>query len=415
MKIIIFLIMPLFVFSKSYGLRDFIDHANGHNDLIKSTVLKTSAKQKEIDAQKSAYWPTLDIGVSYNNNNPNSVVMPGETMTGYLSLGMDLYDGGRKSALVKAKVFQHQASIFEKQAFEKSLILDIINNYYSIKTFRSNLYSLQVSSRELKAQIDRIKRFEMVGMATQEEVDKLQAVFDDNNFLIENTKLAILTSEEKLWLNSGIETKKLKESRLTEPRGVQFEAYEKTKILNSNAAALSEQGNAIDSGYLPQIRVENTYVKSDYNRVDTIPGFGGDGFLIDEQNRLTVSANMRIFDNGRMRKEREAVQYQKMSLDAQSRHSELEQRMNFKVAGSRLKTIRAKLKSAKSGLRAARSTYASIVKKFETGIVDNISYLDALKKQTMSEALYRATQYDYEIAKSIYYFYAGKNPKDYIR
>ena len=415
MRIILFLIVPLFVFAKSYGLREFIDHANTHNDLIKSSVLKTSAKQKEIDAQESAYWPTLDIGASYNNSNPNSVVMPGETMTGYASLSLDLYDGGRKSALVKAKIFNHRASLFEKQAFEKSLVLDIINNYYTIKILRSNLESLKVSSRELKAQIERIKRFELVGMATEEEVNKLLAVFDDNAYLIESTKLEILTNEEKLWLNSGIETKNLKDNRLLEPRRIQFEAYEKTKILESHSGALNEQGNAIDSGYLPQIRVEDTYVKSDYNKVDTIPGFGGDGFLIDEQNRLMVSANMRIFDYGRMRKEREAVQYQKMSVDAEAQHSEREQRMNFRVAQSRLKTIRAKLKSAKSGLRAARSTYASIVKKFETGLVDNISFLDALRKQTVSEALYKATQYDYEIAKSIYYFYAGKNPKDYIQ
>ena len=193
MRILLLLIVPLFVFGKSYGLRDFIDHANTHNDLIKSSLLKVSAKQKEIDAQESAYWPTLDIGANYNNSNPNSVVMPGETMTGYASVGLDLYDGGRKSALVKAKTFQHQASLFEKQAFEKSLVLDIINNYYLIKILRSNLSSLQVSSRELKAQIERIKRFELVGMATQEEVDKLLAVFDDNAYLIENTKLEILT------------------------------------------------------------------------------------------------------------------------------------------------------------------------------------------------------------------------------
>jgi len=412
---VVFLLMPAALFSEGYGLRELIDHANTHNQLLKSSELKIQAKQKEVDAQESAFWPTLDIGASYSKSNPYNVVMPGEVMSGYAVLGLDLYDGGRKRALTNAKTYQHQASLFEKQAFEKSLTLDIVNNYYSIKRLQANLNALQASLKELKAQIERIKRFSQVGMATQEDVDRLQAAYDDNAYLIENTKLAILTQEENLWLNSGIETKRLKENRFAEPKAVQFEVYEKTKILESHAEALREQGHAIDSGYLPQVRVEDSYSKSDFNQVDTIPGFGGDGFLIDEQNKLTISAHMRLFDNGRMRKEREAVQYQKMSVDAEKIHSEREQRMNFRLAGSRLETIRAKLKSARSGLRASRSTYRAIVRKFETGLVDNITYLDALKKQTSSEALYKATQYDYEVAKSIYYFYAGKNPREYIQ
>ncbi|MEA3418252.1 MAG: TolC family protein [Campylobacterota bacterium] len=414
---IILMIIPLFVLAKSYGLRELIDHANKYNQLVKSSDFKTKAKQKEIDAQESAYYPTLDIGASYGNNDPSTIATPGEMTTGYVSLGLDLYDGGRKSALVRAKTFEYQASLFEKRAFEKSLALNIINNYYLIMKFKSTLDSLLVSSRELKAQIDRIKRFRLVGLATQEEIDKLQAVFDDNAYLIENTRLTIRTNEENLWLNSGIQTRSLKNNRFSEPKNIRFEPYEKTKILQKNSEALKEKANAIDSGYLPQIRVEDTYTKANYADAARIPGFGSSdsAFFPDEQNRLMISANMRIFDNGRLRKDREAVQYQKMALDAESTHSESEQRMNFRLAGSRLKTTRAKLKSAKSGLRAARSTYRSIVKKFETGLVDNISYLDALKKQTTSEALYKATQYDYEIAKSIYYFYAGKSPREYIR
>jgi hypothetical protein len=49
------------------------------------------------------------------------------------------------------------------------------------------------------------------------------------------------------------------------------------------------------------------------------------------------------------------------------------------------------------------------------GIVDNVTYLDALTEVTLSQARYKETLYDYEIAKSIYYFYAGKSPREYIR
>ena len=74
-----------------------------------------------------------------------------------------------------------------------------------------------------------------------------------------------------------------------------------------------------------------------------------------------------------------------------------------------------KRKSTQSALRASKSTYDAIVRKFDAGAVDNITYLDALNKLTLAKARDKETQYDYEIAKSIYYYYAGKNPKEFIR
>lgn len=89
--------------------------------------------------------------------------------------------------------------------------------------------------------------------------------------------------------------------------------------------------------------------------------------------------------------------------------------MNFKLAGKSLETTRTKYKSAKSGLKAATSTYSVLKQKFEVGLVDNIAYLDSLTQKTLAQARYKETLYDYEISKSIYYYYAGKDPKEFIQ
>lgn len=413
MRLLLILAMTIFAFGKEYDLGGLIDHADKYNKLNRSGALQSKAKQKEVEAQESAYWPTLDLGASYANNNPNPSVSPGETTQGFASVGFDLYDGGRNDALTRAKSFEYHASLFQQEASRKSIMLEIIQNYYMVKVYQSNLYSLEVESKELKAQIDRIRRFEGVGLATPEEVSKLQAVYDDNAYMIENTKLELRTREEQLWLGSGVKGDGLRSSRFAEPSSIAYEPLEKTKILKSNADALSARADALKAGYMPQVRIEDTYLKSNYDDIDR-SGIAG-GFLVEEQNRLMVSARMRLFDNGSIKHEKEGILYQKMAVDEQKLYAQDEQKMNFDLARSRLQTIRAKLKSAKSALSAARSTYRSIVKQFEVGMVDNIAYLDALKKQTISEARYKATQYDYEIAKSIYYFYAGKNPRGYIR
>ncbi len=413
LKILFFLLLPLAVFSQSYGLKSLIQHANTHNENIHAKALQSKAKMKEVDAQKSAYWPTVDAGASYSKVNPNTLVAPGQTTSGYISVGVDLYDGGRKNALKKAKEFEYEASLFEKKAFEKSVTLDIVNRFYTVRKYQANLHALREKEKDLSAQIKRMKKFEVSGLAMEDDVYKLQAVYDDNQYNIESLKLAIITGFDNLELQSGMSVSNLKKSYLKEPKHIGFEPFESIKIMDSNVKALQQNANAIDAGYKPQLRVENTYNKSKYSDLAD-SGFGGD-ILPDHQNKLQFSVNMRLFDNGKMKKEREAVQYQKLALQSENSHMIREQKMNFGLAKKQMRTILSQLKSAKSGLRAAQSSYRTLKKQYEEGLVDNITYLDALSDKSAALSRVKEVAYDYEISKSIYYYYAGKDPKEFIK
>ena len=415
MKILIWMVLPLFVFAQSYGLKTFINSANKTNGLIKAKELNIKAKKKQIEAVKSAYWPTVDVGADYALLSPNYLVSPGQVGNVYASINMNLYDGGRKDALVRSKDFEHEASLFEKSAFEKSITLEIVRHYYGIQTFKATINALEERSKELKAQIIRVTKFEGAGLATVEDIDKLTAVYENNNFTLENAKLTLEISKENLKLISGLSAKHLKRNYFKEPKKVYFELFENIKMLQANANAVGENASAIDAGYKPQVNLSDTYHKSHYANQISMPGFSSDGFMVDHQNKLMVSVNMRVFDNGKMSKESESVKYQKLSLLSEIDHAKKEQRMNFKLAGKSLKTTRTKLKSSKSALKSARSTYDVIRQKFEVGLVDNIAFLDALAQKTLAEARYKETVYDYEVRKSIYYYYAGKDPKEFIR
>jgi len=415
MRILLGLALPLFIFAQSYGLKTLVDHANQENELIKAKEINIQSKQKEIEAAESAYWPTVDVGASHSILSPNYIASPGQVSSAFAAISVDLYDGGRKDALLRGKGFEHEASLFEKRAFEKSITLEIVRHYYGIQKLKATISALQERSTELKAQIKRVKKFKGAGLATGEEVDKLQAVYDNNDYTLANTKLTLVTSEENLKLLSGLPAKHLKSDRFTEPKNIRFEVFENTKMLQAKANAIGETSNAIDAGYKPQVNLSDTYHKSHYDDTVSLAGLSGDGFLVDNQNKLMISVNMRLFDNGRMSKESEAVKYQKMALLSQIDYAEKEQKMNFKLAGKSLETTRTKLKSANSALKAAKSTYSVLKQKFEVGLVDNIAFLDALTQQTLAQARYKETIYDYEIRKSIYYYYAGKSPKEFIR
>jgi outer membrane protein TolC len=405
----------LFVFGQSYSLKQYIDNAVKTNGLIKAKAINIKARQVQIDAAKSAYWPTVDVGADYSFMSPNYIVSPGQVGNVYASVNLDIYDGGRKDAILKAKDFEHKASLFEKMAFEKSITLEIVQHYYEIKKIKADIDALKERATELKAQILRVKKFKGAGLSTQEDIDKLVAVYENNNYTLQNSKLALETSQEKLQLTSGLSAKQLKRNYFKEPKNIHFEVFENIKMLQATANAVGQNVNAINAGYKPQVHLLDQYNKSHFNDELSMAGVGGDEFLVDHQNRFMLSVNMRLFDSGKMSKEGEAAKYQKLSLLSQISHAKKEQRMNFKLASKSLKTIKIKLRSSKSALKAAKSTYLVIRQKFEVGLVDNITFLDALAQRTLAYARYKETIYDYEIKKSIYYYYAGKDPKEFIR
>jgi len=237
MKIVLILLLPLFIFAQSYGLKTFIDNATKTNGLIKAKKINIKAKNEKIEAAKSAYWPTFDIGADYSLLSPNYLVSPGQVGNVYASVSMDLYDGGRKDALLRAKDFEHKASLFEKSAFEKSITLEIVRHYYGIQTLKATINALEERSKELKAQIMRVKKFRGAGLSTQEDIDKLTAVYENNNYTLENTMLTLETNEENLKLISGLSAKQLRRNYFKEPRHIGFELFENIKMLQANANA----------------------------------------------------------------------------------------------------------------------------------------------------------------------------------
>ncbi|SFV90051.1 Probable outer membrane component of multidrug efflux pump [hydrothermal vent metagenome] len=420
MKKLLLILLPLLgTAQESVELAQLIDHALKHNGQIESKQIAIQSKEEEIASAKSAYWPTLDVGGSYSVLTPTSIVQPGRTATLYASVHLELYDGGRKAALLRAKKYEKEASFFEKEAFSKSVTLQIVRHYYTLKQMQANLQALRERSKELKAQIVRVKRFKLTGLATQEAVDKLQSVYDSNQYTIENIKLGIETAKENLKLLSGMAVDSLGSSRFATPHGVHFAWFDVIKTMRAQAMSAGENAKVIDANYMPQVGIGDTYHHSDFDNVETLPplfGTGGsDAFLVDHQNEVKLSVNMRLFDKGRMRHESEAVRMQKLALLSALAHAKKEQSMHFKLAAKALETTRAKIKSAQSALKAAQSTYVTIKKKFEAGLVDDIAYLDALAQRTLAEARYKETAYDYEIKKSLYYYYAGKDPREYIR
>jgi len=412
MRIFLILLLPLAIFAKSYSLKTLLDSAYINNDMIKSKELDITSKTKELEASESNFWPTIDIGASISKTTPKPTTQPGEIHTAYGRVSFDIYDGGKKIAIKRAKFYEHKASIFEKEAFKKSVTLSIINSYFNALKLQAMLNALFTQERDLKTQVNRIKKFKSAGLATNDAVYRLQSALEANNYAIANTKLALQRALEKLSLESGLDVTGVTNSHLKSIKNINFIPNEKSHILEANANVINQNAKSLKSAYIPHISIQDDYSILRY-KDKPISALSG-AALPDHQNKVTLSVNMRLFDHATISQNSEALKYKKMELKAQRAYSIKEQRMEYKIAKENLQTIYKKLKSAKSELKSAKANLRTVLKQYINGLADNVTYLDALNSKTLAVAKYKETLYDLEVAKALLYYYAGRDPREFV-
>lgn len=407
-RILIILMIPALMYAES--LKSLLDYATENSDLVVSKTLTQKAKASEVESRESAYYPTIDAGAFYQSLDERTPMQAGDVYSGYAKVGFDIYDGGKKSALLSQSKNEHKASSFDSESTKKSLSLQITEDFFNIKSLKATLASREEARKSLQEQLTRMQRFYAAKVATSDDVDRLQAAYDTNIYEMESIKLQILSAKKSLELKVGKNIAILDDSKFVEFKRYDIELTDSVKSLIAQKDALVSGAESVDSVYYPQVRIEDTYSVYGYGRSDALHPEG-----IDNQNKLMVSLNMRLFDNGTVAKSKQAIMINSQALNTQVSYSKKEQVMRYDLALSAIDTSHIKIKSAKSALVSATSAFKTISKKYDAGIVDNVVYLDALTSQTEAKALYETSVNDLEIAYAAYYYYAGKNIEEFLQ
>ncbi len=408
MKKILFLAVGVLLHAE--GLKELIELAKTQNDLVVSKSLIQSAKAKVLEAKEGAYYPTIDIGTYYQRSDDRSPFQVGGIYSGYAKVGMDIYDGGNKDALINQAKSELQSSIFEKGDLQKSIALSIVQDFFTIKSLTDTLTSKDEAKKYLKAQLERMKKFYVAEVATKDEVDRIEASYETNLYEMESLQFQILSLKKSLELSVGKNVATLESSQFITPIDANYELADNLKALMAQKEAVLKGSQALESIYYPQVKVEDTYSLYEYERADATHPKGE-----SNQNKLLLSVNLRLYDNGIIAKNKEALLINAQALDSQIHYKTKEQQMFFELAQARIQTMQIKIKSALSAQKAANSAFATIEEKYSAGIVDYVVYLDALTSKTTANALYKTSLNDLEMAYAMYYYYAGKNIEEYIK
>ena len=408
MKKLIFLIIPIFIYAD--GLKSLLEYASQNSDIVVSKELNQKAKELEVDSRESAYFPTIDVGAFYQTLDERTPMQSGDIYSGFAKLSFDVYDGGKKSALLDKSKNEFKASSFESESAKKSLSLQIVQDFYNIKSLEASLASRQEAQKSLYEQLQRMMKFVIAKVATSDDVDRLQAAYDTNTYEMESLKFQIISAKKNLELKVGKSVEKLDDSKFKEFEKHSLELTDNIKALMANKDALISSADSLSSIYYPQIKIEDTYSVYGYERYDATHPKG-----LDNQNKLMLSLNMRIFDMGSVSKSKEAILINSQALNTELSYSKKEQSMRYDLALDAIEIGNIKIKSARSALVSAKSAFRTISKKYDAGIVDNIVYLDALTSQTEAKSLYERALNDLQIAFASYYYYAGKNIEEFIK
>ena len=407
-SILVLLALPLFLYADS--LKSLLDYAQNNNELIVSKSIMKDSKNSELKSSQNNYYPTIDVGAFYQRFDEPSPIMPGTTYSGYATIGFDVYEGGKKSYTEKQKKDEHRASQFDFEATKKSTKLAIVQDFYNIKNLEASLSALKESSNAVKAQLDRMTQFYDAKLATSDDVDRLQAAYDTNIYMIDSTSFKIYSLQKELELKVGKKIEIFSDSRFKKMGNSDSDELDMIKSLRATKSSVLNASETIDSYYYPQVRIEDTY--SLYGYEDESTTFPVE--QLDNQNKIMATVNMRLIDFGAIGEAKEAVILQARALEQQILYQTKEQKMNQELSLKRIETAELNIKSSRSALKASTNALKTITEKFNASIVDNVVYLDALSSNTEAKSAYESSLNNLEISYALYYFYRGKNLEEFL-
>ena len=401
------LLIPMALFSED--LKTILLYSFSNNALISAKTFTKDAKAKELKSFTHSYYPTVDLGAYYQNSEKASPMQAGTVYSGFAKINLEIYDGGRKSAQIKQKYDELQSTNLDIDAKKRALSLEIVEDFFLIKNLQASLNALMESQKSLNIQLIRINKFYEAKLATKDDVNRLQAVFDTNIYEIESLKFKILSAQSSLELKVGKSIEVLDNSSFKNRENIEYEIADYIQSLELKKSAIKHSANSMNSVYYPQVRVEERYSFYGYSDTDTLHPKG-----LDTQNRVLLSANLRVFDNATIKEMKQSVELNAKALANEIEYKKATQKMQYKLAIERIRTSKIKIKSALSALKSAESAFETVEKKYNVAIVDNVVYLDALTAKTRAKALYEKSKNDLEIAYGMYYFYSGKNLEEYL-
>ena len=408
MKKFLFLsLFPLFAFSGN--LNELLNLAEQNKQVEASRYSLEASKEKEY-ATKSAYLPNLTLGATQTFNQESNMFAAEKDTTGTATLAFTIYDGGKREASFEQQQALVKSATFSLASVQNNISLDVIYYYYNYLSTLANKESTLKKMEQLEAERNRLEKFLSVGAITADELQKIVSS-------IEQTKVDLLTLDNTL-NNISNTLEYLTGEQVSVEKGSTIIYKENTnneenKRLDILALEESVQSNKSEikmakSPNLPTTALQNTYSKHDFDYPVATEN-------LKEQNSVQLSMQWKIFDFASTSSNAQAAYLNYLSKNSELSYAKYKAKASFKNAQNSYKTSLAKIEAAKAKLQASEMTYELVKKKFQQGIVNNVSYLDALSDKFNSNSQLQTALNEVEYQKAVLLYEMGENIKGAIQ
>ena len=408
MKKFLFLsLFPLFAFSGN--LNELLNLAEQNKQVEASRYSLEASKEKEY-ATKSAYLPNLTLGATQTFNQESNMFAAEKDTTGTATLAFTIYDGGKREASFEQQQALVKSATFSLASVQNNISLDVIYYYYNYLSTLANKESTLKKMEQLEAERNRLEKFLSVGAITADELQKIVSS-------IEQTKVDLLTLDNTLNnISNTLEYLTGQEVNVEKGSTIAYKENtnnEENKRLDILALEESVQSNKSEikmakSPNLPTIALQNTYSKHDFDYPVATEN-------LKEQNSVQLSMQWKIFDFASTSSNAQAAYLNYLSKNSELSYAKYKAKASFKNAQNSYKTSLAKIEAAKAKLQASEMTYELVKKKFQQGIVNNVSYLDALSDKFNSNSQLQTALNEVEYQKAVLLYEMGENIKGAIQ
>lgn len=405
-KLIFIYLFPLFSFAGN--LDQLLNLAEQNKKVEASRYTLEATKEKEY-ATKSGYMPNLSLGANQTFNQEKNISTPEKSTTGFATLAFTVYDGGKREASFEQQQSLVKSATFSLASIQNNISLDVIYYYYNYLSTLSSKESTVKKMEQLEAERYRLEKFLSVGTITADELQKIVSS-------LEQTKVDLLTLDNTLNnISNTLEyligqevivekgsTLVFKDAKKEEPKRFDILALEQSTQSTKAEAKIAKAPNR------PTIIIQDTYSQYDFDYPVATNS-------LDHQNSIQLLLEWKIFDFGSTSANAQAAYLNYLSKNSELEYEKYKAKASFKNAQNSYKTSLAKIEAAKAKLQASEMTYELIKKKFQQGIVDNVSYLDALSDKFNSNSQLQTALNEVEYQKAVLLYEMGENIKGAIQ
>lgn len=383
-------------------LTSLLPHAK-HNLRVESSRLEMQQTQSQLDEAKTTYFPTLKLEGLYRKKDKATAFEPKIVQGVELGGSLTLFDGFRREAALKALHASVDAASHTVEHEEQTVFMETILAYYDYFDAASRLEALQAKKTELLEQIKRVSVLVENDLSTHDVLQSLIASKLEVEYNQQHEHIIRQQSQKNLELLSGLPIDTLEYHDLMVKLPLHHERHDlQADQLQVEFLHQSEQNYT----YLPTLAVQGKHKILDYRNYDTM---GGINLQPMNQNEITASLSLTLFDAGRIAKEREQARL--MTLKAQKMVDYKRQRLHNdeEISQLKLQATQSALNAAQAEASARREAFAIIKKRFEVGLIPTTTYLSELSALSLSLAKVQTTHHALQVAYAHCAYASGMN------